>query len=48
MSNSLSSKHALICGGSDGLGYGAAAQLAADGARVTIIGRSKDKLEKNV
>jgi NAD(P)-dependent dehydrogenase (short-subunit alcohol dehydrogenase family) len=37
---------ALVTGGGSGIGLGCAARLAADGAHVTICGRSREKLEK--
>jgi NAD(P)-dependent dehydrogenase (short-subunit alcohol dehydrogenase family) len=36
--------HTLIIGGSSGMGYALAERLLADGVRVTIAGRSTDKL----
>ena len=35
----------LVTGGGSGIGRGCAAQLAADGAAVTICGRTESKLE---
>lgn len=43
---SLKNKIALVCGGSDGLGYGAAEQLALAGAELVIVGRSESKLNE--
>lgn len=43
--NQLKGKTALVCGGSDGLGYGAAEQLAKAGSRIILVGRSADKLK---
>ena len=40
----LYGKTALVCGGSDGLGYGAAEELAKAGAQIVLIGRSTTKL----
>ena len=40
----LQNKTALVCGGSGGLGFGAAQQLATAGARVVLVGRSAEKL----
>jgi len=42
----LNGKTALVCGGSDGLGYGAATELAKAGARIVLVGRSASKLNK--
>ncbi len=36
----LSGKNALVCGGSQGIGLAAARQLAAGGARVTVVSRT--------
>ena len=44
----LTGKTVLITGGSGGLGLEAASSLATLGARVAIVGRSDDKLEKAV
>ncbi len=43
---SLKNKTALVCGGSDGLGYGAAQQFATAGAELVIVGRSEKKLQE--
>lgn len=40
----LTGRHALIIGGSSGIGLASARALARDGARVTIAGRTEDKL----
>src|SRR5687768_16477639 len=40
----IEGKTALVTGGGSGIGLGAARRLAADGARVTICGRTEDKL----
>jgi NAD(P)-dependent dehydrogenase (short-subunit alcohol dehydrogenase family) len=37
---------ALVTGGGSGIGFGCAERLLRDGASVTIVGRSADKLEK--
>lgn len=37
-------RHALVCGASSGIGRGAALALAARGADVTVLARSRDKL----
>ncbi|MFH1688566.1 MAG: SDR family oxidoreductase [bacterium] len=42
----LKDKRALVTGASAGLGFAAAAALAAEGVRVTINGRDRDRLEK--
>jgi NAD(P)-dependent dehydrogenase (short-subunit alcohol dehydrogenase family) len=45
MSNSsIAGKTALVTGGGSGIGLGAARRLAADGAHVTICGRTTEKL----
>ncbi|MGA8279000.1 MAG: SDR family oxidoreductase [Rhodanobacteraceae bacterium] len=41
----LSGKHALVCGASHGIGRAAAHELAALGADVTVLARSRDTLE---
>jgi NAD(P)-dependent dehydrogenase (short-subunit alcohol dehydrogenase family) len=41
----LEGKRALVVGGGSGIGYGCAQLLAADGAMVTIGGRTESKLE---
>ncbi|MGE0596282.1 MAG: SDR family NAD(P)-dependent oxidoreductase [Hyphomonadaceae bacterium] len=40
------SPHALITGGGSGIGAATAAMLAAAGARLTLVGRNRDKLER--
>ena len=42
----LNGKTALVCGGSDGLGYGAATELAKAGAKIVLVGRSPAKLNE--
>src|SRR5437667_9257990 len=42
----LNGKVAIITGGSDGLGRAAAERLAAEGARVAICARRKEKLDQ--
>ncbi|MCA9248796.1 MAG: SDR family NAD(P)-dependent oxidoreductase [Planctomycetales bacterium] len=44
--NSLKEKTVLVVGGGTGIGRGAAAALAAEGARVAIAGRRADKLQE--
>lgn len=46
MSLSLAGKVAVVTGGSSGIGFGVAKQLAANGAVVFITGRRKAELEK--
>jgi len=41
----LTGKHALVCGGSQGIGRAAAIELAQLGASVTLLARSRDALE---
>ena len=45
MNLDLSGKHALVCGGSAGIGHAAAIELAKLGADVTLLARSHDALE---
>lgn len=40
----LTGKHALVCGGSVGIGYATAVELALLGATVTLLARSEDAL----
>jgi len=44
----INGARALVTGGSEGIGYGIAAALAAKGARVAIMGRNQDKLHAAV
>jgi NAD(P)-dependent dehydrogenase (short-subunit alcohol dehydrogenase family) len=44
MSGALAGKHALVTGGGRGIGAAIATALAADGARVTLLGRDGDVL----
>ena len=44
MSPPLAGKHALVTGGGRGIGAAIATALAADGARVTLLGRDRDVL----
>lgn len=48
MNLDLLGKHALVCGGSQGIGRAAAIELAALGASVTVLSRSQNKLESVV
>lgn len=41
---SLSEKHAVVTGGGSGIGAATAKELADEGARVTLLGRTKDSL----
>jgi NAD(P)-dependent dehydrogenase (short-subunit alcohol dehydrogenase family) len=44
----ITARTALVTGGGSGIGLGAATRLAADGAHVTICGRTEDKLVRAV
>ena len=44
----LTGKHALVTGSTAGIGFAAAARLAAEGVHVTLNGRSKDAVERAV
>ncbi|MBO9663069.1 SDR family oxidoreductase [Dokdonella sp.] len=44
MNLDLTGKHALVCGGSQGIGRAAAIELAALGADVTLLARSREAL----
>ena len=46
MNLDLTGKHALVCGGSQGIGHAAAIELAKLGADVTLLARSRDALER--
>ena len=48
MDQNLSGKHALVCGGSEGIGRAAAIELAALGADVTLLARREDALREAV
>jgi len=45
MNLDLTGKHALVCGGSQGIGRAAAIELAQLGAHVTLLARSREPLE---
>ena len=45
MNLDLTGKHALVCGGSQGIGRAAAIELAQLGANVTLLARSREALE---
>ncbi|MEO7431106.1 MAG: SDR family oxidoreductase [Dokdonella sp.] len=45
MNLDLTGKHALVCGGSQGIGRAAAIELASLGADVTLLARSQDTLD---
>ena len=47
MSGALAGKHALVTGGGRGIGAAIATALAADGARVTLLGRDRDVLAQH-
>jgi NAD(P)-dependent dehydrogenase (short-subunit alcohol dehydrogenase family) len=42
--SSITGKTALVTGGGSGIGLGTASRLVADGAHVTICGRSEERL----
>src|SRR3546814_13331347 len=44
----LSGRHALVTGGSRGIGYAVAQRLAGLGARITLMGRDADALDLEV
>ncbi|HEV7491981.1 MAG TPA: SDR family NAD(P)-dependent oxidoreductase, partial [Rhodanobacteraceae bacterium] len=46
MNLDLTGKHALVCGGSAGIGLAAAIELAKLGADVTLLARSREALER--
>ena len=45
MTGKLDGQHAFITGGGSGIGLACARAFAADGARVSILGRSREKLD---
>lgn len=45
MESLLEGRHALVCGGSEGIGRASAEALATLGARVTVLSRTASKLE---
>ena len=46
MNLSLENKHALVCGSTQGIGKASAMELAALGAKVTLVARNEDELKK--
>ena len=48
MNISLEGRHALVCGGSGGIGFAAAKELASLGAQVTLLARNAEKLSEAV
>ncbi len=42
----LNGRKALICGASEGIGYAAADQLAAEGVRLVLVARNPEKLDR--
>jgi 3-oxoacyl-[acyl-carrier protein] reductase len=46
MNLDLIGRHALVCGGSQGIGHAAAIELARLGADVTLLARSRESLER--
>jgi 3-hydroxybutyrate dehydrogenase len=45
MGSALDKRHALITGGGTGIGAAAAGHLAADGAKLSLLGRRLDPLK---
>ncbi|HCX24853.1 MAG: short-chain dehydrogenase [Flammeovirgaceae bacterium] len=48
MDFNLKEKHALVCGGSKGIGGAIAISLAMEGARVTIVARNESELQEHM
>ena len=48
MTGNLSDQHALVTGAGQGIGEAIARQLLAQGARVTVLGRRAEPLQKLV
>lgn len=48
MNLDLKGKHALVCGGSDGLGFASANEMSLLGANVTLLARTEEKLKAAV
>src|SRR6478672_13858206 len=48
MNLSLEGKNAVVCGGSQGIGFAIAEELAIMGANCTLVARNKEKLETAV
>lgn len=44
----LNGKLAMVCGGSQGLGFGSAVELAKLGAQVVLLARNEEKLKQNI
>src|SRR6202011_4305359 len=47
MSGALAGRHALVTGGGRGIGAAIASALAAEGARITLLGRDRAVLERH-
>jgi len=48
MNLDLKNKIALVCGGSEGLGFASAKEMASLGAHIILLSRNEDKLERAV
>jgi 3-oxoacyl-[acyl-carrier protein] reductase len=48
MNTDLTGKHALVCGGSQGIGLASAIELARIGADITLLARTRKKLDATV
>lgn len=48
MNLDLNGKNALVCGGSDGIGWATAVELAQLGANICLFARNQEKLEKRL